>query len=157
VSNYEPRVLEKYLVLALRYFFGGHTLFSGLNHFFLFIPDVVPKGTDLGARFMQVLFATHLYDGAKVIEVLAGLSIMTGLFMPIGLMIEMPVSVVILVVSVYLAPTPRSLYTGPREVILNLFLLSLYWGYFKPFFCRPRLALKPLWHDAFSKDQEAAL
>jgi hypothetical protein len=43
--------------------------------------------------------------------------------------------------------TPREIFTGSREVLLNFGLLSLYWGYFRPIFLRPLLQIKPIWRD----------
>jgi len=137
--------LEKYLILAARYFFGGHALISGANHYLEIAPDIMPRSPEIAARFMQVLIDTHLYDLVKGIEILTGLSLLTGLFVPVALVLEMPVTVVILYLSLFIAPTARSLYTGPRELLLNLFLLSAYWGYLKPLACQPRPPLKTLW------------
>lgn len=136
---------EKYLLLGVRYFFGGHALISGANHYLTIIPDVMPHSPDVAARFIQVLLDTHLYDVVKVIEILTGISLLTGYCMPLMLIMEMPVTVIICYLSLFIAPTPRSLYTGPREVIFNLFLLSAYWGYFKPLICSWQPKLEPLW------------
>ena len=137
--------LEKYLILAVRYFFGGHALVSGLNHYLTIVPDVMPRDPEIAVRFMHVLLDTHLYDFVKAVEILTGISLLTGYCMPLALLLEMPVTIVICYLSLFIAPTPRSIYTGPREVIFNLFLLSTYWGYFRPMICAWRPALRPLW------------
>mgnify|MGYP001548510595 CR=1 FL=1 len=146
---------EKYIVLAARYFFGGHALVSGLNHYLTFVPDIMPRNPEIAVRFMSVLLDSHLYDVVKVIEILCGLSLLTGLFIPIGLALEMPVSVIVCYLSLFIAPVPRSIYTGPREVILNLFLLSVYWGHFKVLALQARPAWKPIWRaNAFRLDEK---
>ncbi|HVW68003.1 MAG TPA: hypothetical protein VHB68_03465 [Steroidobacteraceae bacterium] len=139
------RGVEKYLWLAVRYFFGGHALVSGLNHYLTVVPDVMPREPAIAARFIQVLLDTHLYDLVKGVEILTGISLLTGYCMPLALLLEMPLTVVICYLSLFIAPTPRSLYTGPREVLFNLFLLSAYWGYFKPLVWNWRPAVWPLW------------
>jgi riboflavin transporter len=139
--------LERYLILAARYFFGGHALISGANHYLQIVPDIMPRSPEIAARFMQVLLDTHLYDLVKGIEILTGLSLLTGLFVPVALVLEMPVTVIICYLSLFIAPTPRSLYTGPRELLLNLFLLSAYWGYLKPLVSQPKPALRTLWQE----------
>lgn len=152
-----PHPVEKYVVLAARYFFGGHALVSGANHYLTIVPDVMPREPEIAGRFIGVLLDTHLYDLVKVIEILVGLALISGLFVPLALMMEMPVTVIILYLSLFIAPTPRSIYTGPRELLLNLFLLSAYWGYFKPLICRWRTPLRPMWHQpTFGPRKETA-
>ena len=141
------RPVEKYLILAARYFFGGHALISGANYFLKFLPDLAPRDPEIAVRFIHVMIDTHLYDLVKVMEVLTGLSLLSGVFMAPILVMEMPVTVVILYLSWFIAPTPRSIYTGPRELLLNLFLLSTYWGYFRPLVCRWNSPLKLMWRD----------
>jgi riboflavin transporter len=148
--------IEKYLILAARYFFGGHALISGANHYLKVVPDIMPRSPEIAARFMQVLLDTHLYDLVKGIEILTGVSLLTGMFVPLALVLEMPVTVIICYLSLFIAPTPRSLYTGPRELLLNLFLLSAYWGYLKPLVCQPHPPLRTLWQELRSSRRGGA-
>ena len=149
-QNLTLRPSEKYLILAARYFFGGHALISGANFFLKFLPDLAPKDPEIAVRFIHVMIDTKLYLLVKVIEVLTGLSLLSGVFMAPMLLIEMPVTVIILYLSWFIAPTPRSIYTGPRELLLNLFLLSTYWGYLKPMVCRWHTPLRPLWRGPWA-------
>jgi riboflavin transporter len=151
-----PSAVERYGVLAVRYFFGGHALASGLNHYLTFVPDIMPRGPAIAVTFMGVLLQTHLYDMVKVMEILCGLSLLTGLFMPLALAMEMPVSIIVCFLSLFIAPTARSIYTGPREVVMNGFLLTMYWGYFRPVFFAPQPAMIPFWRRAPSGTGEAA-
>ena len=143
---------EKYLFLFIRYFFGAHTLVSGVNYFLVnhfgihWLPDRSPTSPELAARFIGVLIDSHMYDFVKLVEIFTGLCLMAGIWMPVALILEMPVTVIVLYLSLFIAPTPHSLYTGPRELFFNLFMLSAYWGYFKPFVCSLNPPLKPLWH-----------
>jgi uncharacterized membrane protein YphA (DoxX/SURF4 family) len=146
---------EKYLLLAARYFFGGHALVSGANHYLKIVPDIMPRDPVIAARFIGVLVDTHLYDFVKAIEIVCGLSLLTGWFMPVALMLEMPVTVIICYLSLFIAPTPRSIYTGPRELILNLVLLSAYWGYLRPMVLKARPGVSPIWRGLFAKTPAA--
>ena len=143
-----PSSLERYGILALRYFFGGHALVSGSNHFLHFIPEIFPKTPELAFRFMTSLLDSGLYDVVKIIETLCGLSLLTGCYMPLAVAIEMPVSVIVLYLSLFIAPTPRSFYTGPREVLMNGLLLTLYWGWFRTVFFTPQPAMRPFWRKS---------
>jgi len=146
---------ERYIVLAARYFFGGHALISGLNHYLTFVPDIMPRDPEIAARFMSVLIDSHLYDVVKAIEILCGLSLLTGRFMPVALMMEMPVTVIICYLSLFIAPTARSFYSGPRELLLNLFLLASYWGYLRPIVLAARPPLRPLWREGLFGKEDA--
>ena len=148
--------LERYLLLAFRYFFGGHALISGANHYLTVIPEVMPRSPDIAVRFMSVLIDSHMYDLVKVTEILCGLSLMTGLFMPLALAMEMPVTIIICYLSLFIAPTTRSMFSGPREVFLNAVLLLAYWGYFRPVFFTARPAMRPVWRSASASEKETA-
>lgn len=136
---------ERWILLAIRYFFGGHALVSGLNHYFTFIPEIIPKDPEIAARFISSLIDSGLYDLVKVTEILCGLSLLTGLFMPLALALEMPITIIICYLSLFIAPTPRSLYSGPREVLFNAVLLLAYWGWFRTVFFTPKPAMRPFW------------
>ncbi len=154
-ANDRSRWGERYLLLAIRYFFGGHALVSGANHYLKIVPDIMPRDPAIAARFIGVLVDTHLYDLVKIVEILCGVSLLTGWFMPVALMMEMPVTVIICYLSLFIAPTPRSIYTGPRELILNLVLLGAYWGYLKPIVLQPRPCVSPIWRGPLLKTPAA--
>jgi uncharacterized membrane protein YphA (DoxX/SURF4 family) len=140
--------VEKYLVLAARYFFGAHTVVSGANHYLLWFPDPLPIRPGITGRFMQVLLDSHLYDVSRAIEIVVGLALLLGAFVPLALMFELPVTVIIFYLSVFMAGTPRIIYSGWRELALNMGLLACYWGYFKPLILSPGLPLRPLWRES---------
>jgi uncharacterized membrane protein YphA (DoxX/SURF4 family) len=141
--------VERYIVLAARYYFGAHTFISGINHYLLFLPDPIPLKANMTGRFMHSLLESGMYDVCKWIEIVAGFGILTGLFVPLSLILEMPVTMIIFYLSLFMSGTPRTIFTGCREVGLNLFLLSAYWGYFRPIFLKPRLPIAPIWRERF--------
>jgi uncharacterized membrane protein YphA (DoxX/SURF4 family) len=86
---------------------------------------------------MHSLLESHLYDVCKVIEIVAGAALLLGLWVPLALILEAPVTMIIFYMSVFMTGSPRTTFTGVREVILNFGLLTAYWGYFRSIFLSP--------------------
>lgn len=147
------RLIEKYVILALRYYFGAHTFISGINHYLLFFPDPLPLKPELTGRFMTVLVDSHMYDLCKVIEIIVGFALLTGAFVPLALILEVPVTMIIFYMSVWMTGTERTIFTGWRELLLNFALLSAYFGYFKPILLRAFLPLRPIWRERLTIDE----
>jgi putative oxidoreductase len=141
------QAIEKYAVLAARYYFGAHTFISGINHYLLFFPDPLPMKPEMTGRFMTVLVDSGMYDVCKGVEIVAGLLLLIGRWVPLALILEAPVTMIIFYLSIYMTGSPRTIFTGWREVVLNFGLLAAYWGYFRPIFLEPNLPLKPFWRD----------
>ena len=146
--------VEKYLILAARYYFGAHTLISGINHYLLFFPDPLPLKPELTGRFMTVLVDSGMYDLCKAIEIVVGLALLTGAFVPLALIVEVPVTMIIFYMSIWMTGSPRTIFTGWREAILNFGLLAAYFGYFKPILLRPFLPVRPIWRERWALDDE---
>lgn len=145
--------IEKYLILAARYYFGAHTFISGINHYLLFFPDPLPMKPELTGRFMSVLVDSGMYDLCKGVEIVAGLMLLTGAWVPLGLILEVPVTAIIFYMSVWMTGSPRTIFTGFREIALNFGLLAVYFGYFKPILLRPFLPIRPLWRETLTLDK----
>lgn len=144
-------LVEKYCVLALRYYFGGHTLISGVNYFWEIFPDklgIIIQNGGMTGRFMSVLADSGLYNVCKIIEIAVGLALLLGTFVPLALIAEVPVTIIIFYESVFMNGSARTTFTGWRELVLNFGLLTAYWGYFTPIFLQPMLQLKPIWRDS---------
>jgi uncharacterized membrane protein YphA (DoxX/SURF4 family) len=141
------QAIEKFLILAARYYFGAHTFISGINHYLLFFPDPLPMKPEMTGRFMTVLVDSGMYDVCKGIEIVAGLLLLLGRWVPLALILEAPVTMIIFYLSIYMTGSTRTIFTGWREVVLNFGLLAAYWGYFRPIFLQPNLPLKPFWSD----------
>jgi len=64
---------------------------AGLNHFVPLFPQ--PMGTKpLSHELIVALLDSHLFDLVKAVELLAGLSVLTGIYTPLALIMCMPVS-----------------------------------------------------------------
>ena len=81
----------KYAIWVVRLVFAAWMIPAGLNHFVPLFPQ--PMGTKpLSHELIVVLLDSHLFDLVKAVELLAGLSVLTGLFTPVVLLMSMPVS-----------------------------------------------------------------
>ncbi|MBL8552482.1 MAG: hypothetical protein JNJ73_21020 [Hyphomonadaceae bacterium] len=132
-----------YFVIWLQYFFGIHALFSGANYFLNPERQMVLTH-ELTGPFQAALDALGLFAVVKVIETVVGLCLILNIFVPLAAIFEMPVSVVIFYLSVIVDPDQRSIWTGSKELIINVVLLLAYFGYFRPIF-RLKLEWRPIW------------
>lgn len=81
----------KYAVWVVRLLFAAWMIPAGLNHFVYLFPQ--PMGTKpLSHELIVALLDSHLFDLVKAVELLAGLSVLTGIYTPVVLLMSMPVS-----------------------------------------------------------------
>jgi riboflavin transporter len=145
MSDTTPRggSIARYTISFLRYFFGTHALVSGLNYFLQILPDRIPADPR-GHAFVSAMIATGLFSVIKVVEVIVGLGLLTGRFVPLLLIAELPISITICGLALQ-APTSRSIISGPRELLLNLVLMLAYGQYYLPLLRSFCAEMGPLW------------
>jgi len=84
----------KYLIIAGRMIFGGWFVYAGLNHWFHFTPQ--PFGQNpVSIELTTVLIESGLFDLVKAIEAITGLFVLIGVFVPLALLVALPISVVV--------------------------------------------------------------
>jgi putative oxidoreductase len=133
----------KYVVLWLRIVFGAHLAYSGLAFVAAaWTPaDMVVVKPGVGT-FMVALEQIGLYQVVKSLEVVTGIMLLLDIATPLALVLEFPITIVIVYLCLVVNPVDRQLYTGPQELLLNVALLFAYGGYYAPFF---RIRARPLW------------
>jgi uncharacterized membrane protein YhaH (DUF805 family)/uncharacterized membrane protein YphA (DoxX/SURF4 family) len=83
--------LMKYGVWFVRLIFAAWMIPAGLNHFIPIFPQ--PMGSKpLSHELIVALIDSHLFDIVKAVELLAGICVLTGFFIPLALLVCMPVS-----------------------------------------------------------------
>lgn len=93
------------LPTAARLFLGLIFTVFGLNGFLGFLP--MPEPTPEGGAFLGALAATgYMFPLIKSTEVVAGLLLLSGRFVPLALLLLAPVSVNILAYHIALDPAP---------------------------------------------------
>jgi hypothetical protein len=98
-------------------------LVFGLNFFFHFLPNSAPQGKAAG--FVTGLFQSeYFFPFMKAVEVVAGLLLILRFYVPLLLVVLMPISLNILLFHIFLAPSG----IGLSAVIIAL-QLFLAWQY----------------------------
>jgi len=119
-------VITARIVLGLIYFVFG------LNFFLLFIPMPALANSAADA-FMGGLFQSgYFFPMLKGIEVVLGALLLIGFFVPLSLVILMPISINILLFHAFL--TPGNTLMGIVIVLVHLYLAWSYRDYYKPLF-----------------------
>lgn len=81
----------KYAVWFVRLAFGAWMIPAGVNHFYNIFPQ--PMGRQpLSHELIVALIDSHLFDVVKIVELLAGIAVLTGFYTPLALLLCMPVS-----------------------------------------------------------------
>lgn len=101
--------------LIVRILVGLGFLTTGVNHFYKFM-DTPPPPSDKAKEFVMAMATTEYMTVVKVIEVVGGLLLVVGRFVPLGTMLLLPVAVNIALYELVFGHMP-----GPG-VVLTLLL-----------------------------------
>lgn len=135
--------LAQYLCLFMRTYLGAFYLASGLNFFFLVWPQPIPVDP-LGAAYMSATLNLGLFQFAKVLEACGGFLLLTDLWVPLALVLLMPVAVTIFVMNTFFSPLAHVAVSGARNFGFHCVLLLAYSGYYRQMLV-PAARLYPLW------------
>ena len=105
--------------LAARLILGLIFTVFGLNGFFSFLgqPELTPEG---GALIGALVGSGYLLSVVKLVEVVAGLMLLSGFFVPLALLFLIPITLNIFLFHAILEPA--GLPMGLVVLALNLFL-----------------------------------
>ncbi|HVW67999.1 MAG TPA: hypothetical protein VHB68_03445 [Steroidobacteraceae bacterium] len=122
------------VVTFLRILFGLHFLLNGLNFFFHFFTIPLPHNP-VAVNFVRALNDTGIvFTAVKCIEVSTGVALLANRFVPLALLVALPVSVNVFFVDVFLVGTWFGGYVlGGGTLLLNMVLLLGYLKYYRPF------------------------
>ncbi len=116
----------KYGLWFVRLLFAAWMIPAGLNHFIPLFPQ--PMGSKpLSHELIVALLDSHLFALVKAVELIAGISVLTGFFTPLALIVCMPVSF-----CVFYWDTPlegwssRAAIFGSAVLICNVILCLSY-------------------------------
>lgn len=107
----------------LRYIFGGLWLLFGLNFFFHFLSTPPPAEPALNL-IMALVNTGYFMVFVKIVEIVAGILLVTNLFVPLALVIIAPVSLNIFLIHLML--DPAGILPALVMVALNVTLGWLY-------------------------------
>ncbi|WP_320814904.1 DoxX family protein [Flavobacterium sp.] len=121
----------KIATIIIRVLLGALLLFASLSFFFHLVPE--PEATGNMKIFNDGLAASgYLMVLVKIVELICGLSFVTGKFMKLSPILLMPISINILLVHVFMMPEgiPIALFV----LLGNLFLIYRNWDSYKELF-----------------------
>jgi uncharacterized membrane protein YphA (DoxX/SURF4 family) len=115
----------KTVILVSRILLGGIFVLFGLNAFFQFIP--APPMQGMAADFIGALVQSgYFFPFMKMMEIVCGLMILSGMYMPMALLILLPINVNILLFHMFLG-----LEGMPMAVFMMIMHMFLIWAYRK--------------------------
>lgn len=139
------RAIEKYGVVFIRFYLGGFNLVSGLNYFLLFWPQ--PRiSQSTGNDYVMISVELGLFQAAKILEIIGGAALVFNRFVPLGLVLLMPVTVNIFLINAPWSPLPHIVFSTTRNFVFHCILLAAYANYFYPML-KMRTAPQPVWRD----------
>src|SRR5439155_13139500 len=115
----------KVLTIIARVLLGLIFVVFGLNGFLHFIPMPPPPPGHAG-EFAGALFASGYLNVVSALQVLGGLLVWSGVFLPLGLLLLGPVVVNILLFHIFF--DPKGLPLAIVVSALSLFLLARCWS-----------------------------
>jgi putative oxidoreductase len=121
----------KIAIIVVRVLLGLPFLIFGINHFFPFVPHPEMSGPALD--YMTGLTkAGYFWPFLRSLEILIGLSLISGRFVPLALAVLSPISLQIFIFHLFLEPTNIPMAT----IIIGLqaFLIYQYWNYYSQIF-----------------------
>jgi putative oxidoreductase len=120
----------KILIIVARILLGAVFVFFGANFFLHFLK--VPPPTGAAGAYMGVLFVHHFFYVVGALQLIGGLLLVVGRFVPLGLVLLGPVIVNIILYHMLLEPVGYA----PAVVVtlLELFLLFAYRKSFRGLF-----------------------
>jgi hypothetical protein len=121
----------KHLILVGRLIFGAWMVANGANHFFLSLWPVPMGHEPLAIQLMDALVHSRLFDVAMAIQLVTGLLILTGFFVPLALCVVMPVSTCALFWSAILDHQPVGAVLAFVAFALNGVLMFAYLDYYR--------------------------
>ena len=123
---------NKYLVITVRSLFGLALTLLGVMGLFMAPPT---EGmTPAMAAALEGMNALGIVKLLAVIELIAGLFIVTGFLPAFGTVLFTPITVGIL--AVHIAKEPSTIVPGFVFALMNAYLGYAYWNQYKPMFLK---------------------
>jgi putative oxidoreductase len=131
----------KKAIIITRVLLGLPFLIFGLNHFFPFIPHPPIDGVALD-YMMGLTKVGYFWPLLRGLEILIGIALISGRFVPLALAVLAPISLHIFLFHAFvmIANLPLAIII----LVLHISLIAKYWDYYKQIFTmksEPKLKL----------------
>jgi putative oxidoreductase len=121
----------KIATIIIRTLIGLLLLFASIGFFLKLLPEPTTTG-DFKAFQLGLVASTYLMPLAKSIELLCGLSFVTGRYITLANILILPITLNILFINFFL--TPEGIPVALFMFIGNVFLIYRYWDNYKSLF-----------------------
>jgi putative oxidoreductase len=121
----------KIAAIIIRTMLGLLFLYTSLSYFFHLTPEPASTG-EFKAFQVGLVASMYLFPLAKAIELLCGLSFITGKYMTLANIMIFPVTLNILLINYFL--TPENLPIAIFVFVGNIFLIFTHWKNYKGLF-----------------------
>jgi len=121
----------KIATIIVRVLIGLLLLFASVSFFLKLAPEPVVTG-NFKAFQIGLVASSYLIPLAKAVELLCGLSYVTGKYVSLANLLILPITVNILFINYFM--TPEGLPIAIPLFLGNLFLIYRYWENYKPVF-----------------------
>ena len=129
-STGQPTQRPRYLPAIARILMGLAFLIFGLNGFFQFIPQPKPPMPEGASAFAGAMMKTgYLFQLVMGTQLLVGILLLLNRFVPLALVLIMPILVNIIAFHIFLQPA--GLPPGAILMALELYLAWAYRGYYR--------------------------
>jgi uncharacterized membrane protein YphA (DoxX/SURF4 family) len=131
----KPKSAARFVPVIVRILMGLAFTAFGLNVFFPFMGQgkaEMPKAAmDFAGAMMKTGYMFKLVGGTQLV---AGVLLLFGLFVPLALILLMPVLVNIILFHLFLSPAPGAFAPGIVLIVLELYLAWVYRDYYRSLF-----------------------
>lgn len=121
----------KTTTIIVRVLMGALLVFASASFFLKLAPEPEVTG-DFKAFQVGLIASSYLMPLAKALELLCGLSYLSGKYVTLANIIILPVTLNILLINLYM--TPENLPIGLFVFLGNIFLIYRYWNNYKSLF-----------------------
>lgn len=135
-ADIKPKSAARFVPIIVRVLMGlGFTAF-GLNAFYPFMgqgkgAEMPQAAMDFAGAMMKTGYMFKLVGGTQLV---AGVLLLFGLFVPLALILLMPVLVNIILFHAFLSPAPGAFAPGIVLMVLELYLAWVYRDYYRSLF-----------------------
>ncbi|WP_333601221.1 DoxX family protein [Flavobacterium sp.] len=121
----------KIATIIIRILIGLLLLFASISFFLKLAPETEATG-NFKAFNTGLIASTYLMPLAKAVELLCGLSYISGKFVTLANIVILPITLNILLINYYMSP--ENLMIAIPLFLGNLFLIYRYWNNYKTVF-----------------------
>lgn len=122
----------KIAIIIIRTLIGLLFLFTSIGYFFHLLPPDPAANDNFKAFSVGLVASTYIMPMAKTVELLCGLSFVSGRFVTLANIAILPVTINILLINFFL--TPQNMPIALFVFLGNIFLIYTHWGNYKGLF-----------------------